>query len=330
MHFLMAYGFFLAKFLTVLLLLLGFIGALLFLVTKNKEQSFALKLKIKKLNEHYSEITELMQASILSKEQHKALAKSQKKLKKQEIESNDQKPRLFVLNFEGDIKASAVQALSELITAVLLSASANDEVLVRLESGGGLVNAYGLAASQLQRLRDANIKLTVAVDKVAASGGYMMACVADKILAAPFAIIGSIGVVAQLPNFHRFLEKKNIDFEQITAGEYKRTLTVFGENTEKGREKMQAEVNETQELFKSFISTHRPGVDLTRAATGEHWFANRATELELGLVDELKTSDDYLLSAKDNRAIYELQYKIKHSFMKRLGIGIESLLARVL
>ncbi len=328
MDFLSNYGLFLAKFLSVLVLLVAFIGILLLLMSKAKEHSFTLKLKIKKLNEHYAEVKALLQTSILSKSQLKELAKTQKKLKKKQRSTEELKTRLFVLDFEGDIKASAVQAFSELITAILLSAEPQDEVLIRLESGGGLVNAYGLAASQLQRLRDANIKLTVAVDKIAASGGYMMACVADKIIAAPFAVIGSIGVVAQLPNFHRFLEKNNIDFEQITAGEFKRTLTLFGENTEKAREKMQDEVNETQDLFKEFVKAHRPTVNIDQVATGEHWFAKRA--VELGLVDELKTSDDYLLAAQKNRAIYELEYKTKASLMKRLGIGIESMIMHLL
>ena len=109
--------------------------------------------------------------------------------------------------------------------------------------------AYGLAASQMQRIRDKKLKLTVCVDKVAASGGYMMAVVADKIIAAPFAVLGSIGVLAQVPNFHRLLKKHDVDFEMLTAGKYKRTLTMFGENTDKGREKFQEDIEDTHVLF---------------------------------------------------------------------------------
>ncbi|HYF97955.1 MAG TPA: protease SohB [Coxiellaceae bacterium] len=328
MDFLANYGIFLAELLTVLLVLLALIGFVVFLITKGKEPNFGLKLKVRKLNTHFAEVKELLHENILSKAQHKKLLQNQKKTQKREERDNEKKSRLFVLNFEGDIKASAVQSLSELITAVLLVANKHDEVLVRLESAGGLVNAYGLAASQLQRLRDAKIKLTIAVDKMAASGGYMMACVADKVLAAPFAIIGSIGVVAQLPNFHRFLEKNNIDFEQITAGEYKRSLSLFGENTEKGREKVQSEVDDVQKLFKSFIKAHRPHVNVDQVATGEHWFAQQA--IELNLVDELKTSDDYLLAAKDHNAIYELHYKTKVPLLKRLGTQVDAAIAKYL
>ncbi len=327
MHYLADYGIFIAKLLTLLMLGLGFVGAVVMLLSRGKEQHSASKLKIKKINEHYAHIRDSIHGVILSKAQLKKEHKADKKKKKDFDKLSEAKPRLFVIDFDGDIKASAVSALSELITAILLTAQVNDEVLVRLESGGGLVNAYGLAASQLQRLKDAKIKLTVSVDKIAASGGYMMACVADKILAAPFAIIGSIGVIAQLPNFHRFLEKQNIDFEQVTAGEYKRTLTLFGENTEKSRQKLQAEIEDTQELFKAFIQTNRPQVNIDEVATGEHWFAKRA--IAFALVDELKTSADYLLAANDHSAIYELCYKTKPSLIKRLGLSIDSLINKV-
>lgn len=326
MHYLANYGIFVAKLLTLLIVLFALLGSIIMLIQKSKEQPFGLKLKIKKLNEHYGLVKELMCETILNKKQLKQELKAQKKLQKEAEKTDEYKSRLFVINFEGDIKASAVHAMRELITAILLIAKPEDEVLLRLESGGGLVNAYGLAASQLQRLKEANINLTIAVDKIAASGGYMMACVADKILAAPFAIIGSIGVIAQLPNFHRFLEKQHIDFEQITAGEYKRTLTLFGENTEKAREKLQEEVNDTQELFKSFINAHRPQVDINKVATGEHWFAKQA--IDLALIDHLQTSDDYLLLANNHKAIYELHYKVKTSLAKRFGMATESLMAK--
>ena len=258
----------------------------------------------------------MINEAILTKAEAKALKKSEKvqKAKKKAIKNP---LRIFVIYFNGDIRASAVAALREEITAILLTAQPHDRVLCCIDSPGGVVNAYGLAASQLRRLKDANIKLIVSVDKVAASGGYMMACVADEIIAAPFAVLGSIGAVAQLPNFHRFLEKKNIDFEQLTAGEYKRTLSMFGKNTAKGRDKMQQEVDETHHLFKSFIAEHRPHLELDKVATGEHWYGSRA--LELKLIDTLKTSDDYILAAKDDFDIYRVKYTIKKSLSKRLS-----------
>ncbi len=230
------------------------------------------------------------------------------------------RPRIFVLDFHGDLQASGVVSLREEISALLQVTRAGDETVLRLESAGGVVHGYGLAASQLRRIRDAGVKLTVAVDKVAASGGYLMACVADRILAAPFAVLGSIGVVGQLPNFNRLLKKHDIDYELHTAGEHKRTLTVFGENTEAGRERFRETLEDAHALFKDFIRQNRPQVDLAQVASGDHWFGTRA--LALKLVDELKTSDDYLLERSKACDLYELRYKRHRSLVERLAGGL--------
>ncbi|WGL17358.1 protease SohB [Microbulbifer bruguierae] len=239
--------------------------------------------------------------------------------------------RLFVLHFDGDIKASALSNLREEITAILQVADKNDEVVVCLESPGGMVANYGLAASQLARVRSSGVKLTIVVDKVAASGGYMMACVADRILAAPFAMLGSIGVVAQLPNFHRLLQRNDVDFELFTAGEYKRTVTMFGENTPEGKEKFQSDLEEIHTLFQHFVSEYRPQLDIGKVATGEVWFGQRA--LDLALVDELKTSDEYLTARAENADLYQVEYKERQNIAKKIGFatqsGIESVLTRL-
>ncbi|PHH57262.1 protease SohB [Coxiella burnetii] len=316
MDFLANYGLFLAKLISLVLaiavVLFIFFG--LIAHAKNKAKG---KLDVHKLNDKYKSYHRTLSIAIKDKYELKRFLKSQKKEKKKKPNTTEAKKRIFVLNFQGDIRASAVCALREEITAVLTTATRDDEVLLRLESGGGVVHGYGLAASQLQRIKDAHIKLVIAIDKVAASGGYLMACVADRIIAAPFAIIGSIGVLAQLPNFHRYLRKKYIDFEQVMAGDYKRTLTLFGENTEKGRAKMKEEVEETHTLFKSFIKEHRQEVDVEQIATGEHWYASKA--LDLRLVDELKTSDDYLLAASQNYDLFEVQYKRKPPLAERVS-----------
>lgn len=283
------------------------------------------QLKIKKLNKQFRDVIDEVEKATLDKDDYKKLHKALKKKRKKHDHSSH--PRLFVLDFVGDIRARQVGSLKAEINAILLSAKEGDQVFARIESPGGVVNGYGLAASQLQRLRDAKLKLTVAVDKVAASGGYMMACVADEIIAAPFAIIGSIGVVAQLPNFHRFLEKHDVDYEQVTAGDYKRTLSLFGKITKEGREKAQEEVEDTHGLFKNFIHRFRPNVDLDKVATGEHWFASQA--IELGLIDRCQTSDDYLLAAREHFELYHIQYKIKQPVSKRFTSALESLLAKV-
>jgi serine protease SohB len=227
------------------------------------------------------------------------------------------RPRLFVVDFHGDLRASQVTALREEVTAVLFSATEADEVLVRLENPGGTVHEQGLAASQLQRLRDRGIRLTVAVDTMAASGGYMMACVAHRIVAAPFAIIGSIGVIDQLPNFHRLLDRAGIDYEQFKGGESKRTVTMFTPTTDEDRAKRSEQVLAVHELFKQFVVAHRPGLDLARVATGEYWYGTQA--LELGLVDELMTSDDYLLAARDRADLFQLRYSAARSLRQRLS-----------
>jgi len=267
----------------------------------------------------------LLQSQVFTK---KAFKKSIKKLKsdhkekEKKLSGSDEKKNIFVINFKGDIKASEVESLREEITSILTVVKTSDEVVLILESSGGTVHGYGLAASQLKRIRDREISLTVAVDKIAASGGYMMACVANKIIAAPFAIIGSVGVLAQLPNFHRLMKKYNIDYEQLSAGEYKRTLTLFGENDDKDREKFQEEIEDTHELFKEFIKDNREQVDIDKIATGEHWYGKRA--LDLQLVDELITSDDYLYTAAADADIYEIaQIRKKPVSEKLFSLGMK-------
>lgn len=237
--------------------------------------------------------------------------------------ATDSKPRVWVLDFKGSMDAHEVNSLREEITAVLAAFKPQDQVVLRLESPGGMVHGYGLAASQLQRLRDKNIPLTVTVDKVAASGGYMMACVADKIVSAPFAIVGSIGVVAQMPNFNRFLKSKDIDIELHTAGQYKRTLTLLGENTEEGREKFREELNETHQLFKDFVKRMRPSLDIDQVATGEHWYGQQA--VEKGLVDEINTSDEVILSLMEGREVVSVRYMQRKRLIDRFtGSAAES------
>jgi len=318
-EFLFEYGLFLAKSATVVA---AIVTVLIFLavLASRKRQDKKDTLKIKKLNKKYDDMAMAMNANMLGKEQFKKYLKSTQKKEKSESkqDSETDKKRIFVIDFHGDIRASAVTALKEEINAILTVASENDEVFLRLESAGGVVHGYGLAASQLMRLRARNIKLTVSVDKVAASGGYMMACVGHRILAAPFAIIGSIGVIAQLPNFNRVLKKHDVEFEQFTAGEFKRTVTIFGENTEESKNKFREEIEDIHLLFKDFIVKNRPDVDISLVSTGESWPGTRA--LERKLVDEIITSDDYLLTNSKDFDLFEIKFVPK----KNLSIWINS------
>lgn len=330
MHFLPDYGLFIAKLVTVAIIILLLLAGFIAIIGKAKEKKE--KLKLEKLNDKYRAMRDKINHTILSKEELKKIAKEEKakiKAEKKAGKNTTQSTKkIFVINFCGDIKASAVSSLREEITAILTVAKPEDEVLLRLESSGGLVHAYGLAASQLKRLRTKNIPLTIAVDKVAASGGYMMACVANQIIAAPFAIVGSIGVIAQLPNFNRVLKKHNIEFEQIMAGEYKRTLTLFGENTDSGREKFRQEIEETHHLFKAFIIENRPQLDIDKVATGEHWYGTQA--LTLQLIDQLITSDDYLLNCSETTDIYEIKYLTKKTFSEKLAGSVQSTMKKLL
>lgn len=325
-EFFFEYGMFLAKTLTILVVIAVLV--LFLLATSSRKQSGRKDtLEIKPLNKKYHDMAMALNMNMLQKDELKKYLKQEKGKEKEKQKEAEKRKRIFVLNFYGDIRASAVSSLREEITALLTVATEKDEVFVRLESGGGTVNGYGLGASQLMRVRDKNILLTVSVDKVAASGGYMMACVGSRILAAPFAIIGSIGVIAQIPNFNKVLKKHDIDYEQFTAGEFKRTVTMFGENTEDAKAKFHEEIEDIHVLFKDFIVKHRPDIDIVKVSTGESWPGTRA--LDKHLVDELKTSDDYLLENSQSADIYELSYVARKPLMERIGFQFQRLMDKV-
>ncbi|UII73981.1 protease SohB [Pseudomonas sp. HN11] len=328
MDFLAEYASFLAKTVTLVVAILVVLISFASLRSKGRRKS-AGQLQVNKLNDFYKGLRERLESTLLDKDQLKALrkceGKAEKKKGKQKAEA---RPRVFVLDFDGDIKASATESLRHEITALLSLATPKDEVVLRLESGGGMVHSYGLASSQLARIRQAGVPLTVCIDKVAASGGYMMACIGEKIISAPFAILGSIGVVAQLPNVNRLLKKHDIDFEVLTAGEYKRTLTVFGENTEKGREKFQEDLDITHQLFKNFVSRYRPQLAIDDVATGEVWLGVAA--LDKQLVDELQTSDEYLATKAKTAEVFHLHYAERKSLQERVGLAASGSVDRVL
>jgi serine protease SohB len=293
-------------------------------------------IEVRRLNDRYTAFHDAVRSFTEHAETRKVREKAEKKSAKAEQKQARQQAkeeagnedgkqgdsRLFVLRFQGDIRASETESLREEISAIAPELRAGDEVLLCLESPGGMVHSYGLAASQLQRIRATGASLTVAVDKVAASGGYMMACVADRIISAPFAVIGSIGVLAQLPNFHRLLKKNDVDFELLTAGKYKRTLTMFGENTDDGRAKFVEDLEDTYDLFKDFVVLNRPVVDIEAVATGEIWYGQRA--LDQNLVDELATSDAYLQTRLGEIEAFEVRYVPKKSWQEKFGMAAEA------
>ncbi|MCP4297012.1 MAG: protease SohB [Proteobacteria bacterium] len=324
---LIQYGLFLVETVTIVVALLFLIGGVLNMLQRDKSASKN-SILITSINDKYKDFARSLNRSILPKKMFQKLMKEEKAKQKRENNKVISKSnRIFIINFYGDIRASAIETLREEVTAILTTAKEDDEVLLRLESGGGMVHSYGLAASQLIRLKKRGIKLTIAVDKIAASGGYMMACIADHLIAAQFAVIGSVGVIAQIPNFSRLLKEKSIDFEQITAGKHKRTLTMFGENSEEDRDKLREELEDTHLQFKDFVVQYRKEIEIEKIATGEHWFGQRA--LDLNLVDEISTSDDFLLEKSENFDLYEIKYEIKKSISEKIPFLAQNLLNRI-
>ncbi|WP_291511661.1 protease SohB [Acidithiobacillus sp.] len=309
------YLLFLAKTATVVLALLILAGGVIYLSRKGARQRGP-RIQVTDLRAQYRRNGVLVEQHRLDKASAKAAAKARKRREKEE--AADMGDCTFVLDFKGDLRASAVTNLRDEVSAILDAARPGDRVLVRLDSGGGMVNAYGLAAAQLLRLREAQLQLIVLVDQVAASGGYLMAVTAHEIVASPFALVGSIGVVAQIPNFHRWLRERHIDFEQFTAGKYKRTVTLFGENTDAGRQKLREELEDIHSLFRHFVAEYRPQLDLERVATGEAWLGIRAKEL--GLVDRLATSDAVIQEAARRGRVLAVHAQGPGSWTQRLGL----------
>ena len=339
LEYLIQYGMFLAKAVTIVVAIVIVVGSIAASGNRQRKTGRKGQIKVTHLNEHFDDMKDTLQHSVLAKGQLKQVHKDEKKQAKLESKeqakadkeaakkpndvaddasnSEQRKKRVYVINFTGNISADEVASLREEITAILTLAEPLDEVLLRLESPGGLVHAYGLASSQLLRIKSKQIPLTICVDKVAASGGYMMACLADRLVSAPFAIIGSIGVLVQLPNFHRVLKKNEVDYEIISAGEFKRTLTQFGEITQKGRDKVQEEVETMHDIFKAWIKEHRPSVEIDKIATGETWVGTQAKERYM--VDEIKTSDDCIVGACEEADVYEVEYELPKSLQDKIG-----------
>jgi serine protease SohB len=316
---------FAGKALIIVLALLVIIGFIIVMAAKSKHHE---TLDIEVVNRHYKDLERHLKSVSMTESQWKD---EKKALKKDKKNKKEEKPKLYVLDFEGDIKASQVDSFREEVTALLTTATPTDEVVIRLESPGGVVHGYGLAASQMLRIREKNIPLTACVDKVAASGGYLMACTANKILCSPFGIVGSVGVVAQVPNFNRLLKKHDVEYKEYTAGEFKRTVSLFGEITPKGEQKFIEQLEDTHHLFKNFVHQFRPQMDMHKVATGEYWYGKNAKDL--GLVDEIMTSDAYLMEKAKTHKIIKLKFNKKQPWSEKftgfMGQALEKAYFRV-
>ena len=344
LDFLYEYGLFLAKVVTFCVAAIVVVGFLVMAGQNRRQLSKAGHIEVRNLNDEFEDMTDTLDHAMMDKFQFKQLRKSQEKAdklqtkqykadaKKQakqikaegsaapsEEEVPAAKKRTFVLDFDGDVKASAVEFLRHEISAIISVAKVTDEIIMRLDSSGGMVHTYGLAASQLGRINTANIPLTICVDQIAASGGYMMACMANHITAAPFALVGSIGVVAEVPNVHRLLKKHSIDVEVLTAGEHKRSLTIMGENTRKGRDKFVEDLQQTHGLFKSWVKQQRPQLDIDNVANGDVWYGQQA--IDMGLVDAVGTSDEVLQEAVKESDVLLIEYVAKKTIGEKFGIA---------
>ncbi|MGO2392794.1 MAG: protease SohB [Halomonas sp.] len=301
----------------------------LLLVTRSRQaKERGLTLRVEQLNDQRLDRSRRLRLATALPSARKKLLKTfrQNEKKRLKVQKNDQQAppasRVWVLDFHGDLKASQTEHFAQEISAIIDVASEEDEVVIRLESAGGLVHAYGLAAAQMDRLSAAGLITTVCIDKVAASGGYMMACTAQHIKAAPFAVIGSIGVVAQVPNIHRLLKKHDIDVELLTAGKYKRTLTVLGENTEEGKDKFLDDLENTHRLFKHYVTERRPTMDIDSLATGEIWYGSEA--LPQLLVDSVGTSEAYLTERMAQVQVYTVKLEAPKTMSRKLGLAVSA------
>ena len=316
------YLFFLLKIITVVIALVYIFSVLSSAKVKKQGKGH---LSVKNLSKAFKSMGLLINKSHLSQKEFKKLLKEEKKQDKKTSKSKD-KDAVFVLDFMGDVQATGDVKLKEEINAILSSKLKCKEVVLKMESRGGSAYAYGLCAAELKRLVDNGINLTVCIDKVAASGGYLMSCVATKIIAAPWAIVGSIGVIAQLPNFHKLLKRNDIDIELHTAGEFKRTLTSLGKNTAEGRKKFISELQELHTVFKDFVSENRSQIDTKKVATGEVWQGNKAQEL--GLIDDIGTSNDYLIQLSEKYDLYEIDYVINQTIGDKFSFAAQTVIER--
>ena len=337
MEYFIEYCLFLAKVVTLAAIFILVIAAMIAIGGRGRREAGRGAISVVQLNDELDDMRDAMKKVVYDKDtfkqeqkqemkRHKDEEKERKKTRKS-LQSDSaiaphEKKRVYVIDFNGDIQASEVESLREEITAILSLATPQDEVIVRLESPGGMVHAYGLAASQLSRIKERGIPLTVCVDMVAASGGYMMACLADRLVAAPFAILGSIGVLVQMPNFHRLLRKHEVDYETISAGEFKTTLTTFGEITQRGRDKVKEDVEEMHAIFKDWVKQHRPAVEIDGIATGETWIGLQAAERNM--IDDVITSDEYIIRACDTADVFAVRFEIRRTIGDKLGAAIHT------
>lgn len=230
-----------------------------------------------------------------------------------------------LLSFNGDINATEVIEFGRAVSMIVQMKDLVSEVYIIINSGGGVVNGYGLLASEIERLHYSEIETYALIDQVAASGGYMAACVANHVVAAPFAYIGSIGVVSEMPNFNQILSDNGINIEQHTAGKSKRTVTPLGKITDEDRNEFKKKLERIHRSFINHVSHYRNINDADENKnsiifSGDYWIAEETVELELGLVDEISTSQEFLLDKMKEYNIIEITFQENKTKKSKLSL----------
>lgn len=324
----------------VLLVILGAVAGLmaLFSIAGLRARPQA-RLEARSLNDEWTERKRTLESFFLSKKELKARLKADRESEKERIEGRTEKKRLWVIDFKGDMAASGVDCLRNEITSILEVAANGapdparpplDEVLLRIDSPGGTVTGYGHAAAQVERIRHAGLKVTVAIDEIAASGGYMMAVVASEIIAAPFAVIGSIGVVGQVPNIHRLLKRFDVDVLELTAGNNKRPVSLLGPLSDDGIQTFKKQLADTHRLFKDHVHRYRPGLDIEAVTQGDIWHGQDAVSVKL--IDRLMTSDEFIDRARHEHGmdVFQVKWLPARSWRDRLEASGVSLLEKAI
>lgn len=225
-----------------------------------------------------------------------------------------------VLRFEGDTMATGRQDFARMVDEVLHNKERIQRVIVVVNSPGGGVSVYGQMFAGMERMRNAGVDVTACVDTYAASGGYLMSVPAQRIIAAPFAMVGSIGVVSEFMNFNKLLRRLGVEPMTITAGELKRTVTPLSEVTEENKAAYKAQLEAIHRQFIAVVKKYRE-VDADRVCTGNHWTAAESVELKLNLVDGLATSQEYLFEANQTEDLVTIS-KLQNPYEKSvLGLA---------
>ena len=158
----------------------------------------------------------------------------------------------------------------------------------------------------------------------------MMAVVADRIVASRLAVIGSIGVVGQVPNVHRLLKRFDIDVLEMTAGTNKRPVSLIGPLTDQGIETFKKQLSDTHRLFRDHVHRFRPQLDIEAVSNGDIWHGVDA--LTHGLIDEIATSDEMIDRARHegDLDVFSIRWRQAKNLRERLEESVSLITEKAL